>query len=310
MTTPVRFSLCICTYNRADLLHHCLQALTEQNVDSSAFEVLVINNNCTDTTSEVCAAFQPAFAHFSEIHETQQGLSHARNRAIREAGSDWIVYLDDDAKAAPDMAEHILRTTENPKVRFFGGVYLPWYHYGQPVWFRDSYASNKKSYTQPTWLKEGEFVSGGIMGVHREVFTEVGTFRTDIGMTGEKIAYGEENELQIRARRAGYGVLYDPAIVIYHVVARQKLNLDWFFASAFARGRDNLIIRNYPRHTAYLLATALTAVGQVIVRLLLHTPRLWLQGNYYRENWLIDVFRRPAKRVGMIYTAIKEKRRQ
>jgi GT2 family glycosyltransferase len=286
-----------------------LEALTLQSVEVQDFEVLVVDNNSTDGTAELCRSFQARFPHFKYVREQQQGLSYARNRAVKEAAADWVLYLDDDAKAQEDMVEVALRTlSERPDSYFFGGVYLPWYHFGRPVWFKDHYASNKMKYTSNTVLPSGEFVSGGIMAIHKSVFEQVGDFRTDIGMAGGKIAYGEESDLQIRARKAGFRILYVPDLVIYHVVAAYKLDLDWFFKAAFALGRDNLIVRGYSRSTGYLLLTALTTVAQVIVGLVRYTPRLYLQSDYYRENWLIDVFKKPAKRIGLIYTAIKQKR--
>lgn len=302
-------TIAICTYNRAGLLKYCLESLTQQTVAANDFELIVVDNNCTDHTEELCRSYSQHFANYKYIKEEQQGLSYARNRAAREASADWVLYLDDDAKAQQDMVEVALRTlSEEPDVSFFGGVYLPWYHFGRPVWFKDHYASNKMKYTANKVLYYPEFVSGGIMAIHKRIFEQVGYFRTDIGMTGSKIAYGEEDDLQTRARNQGFKILYVPELVIYHVVAKYKLDLDWFFKSAFALGRDNLIVRNYSQSTGYLLLTAFTAVGQVLVSLLVNTPKLYLSRNYYRENWLLDVFKKPAKRVGLIYTALKRKR--
>ena len=302
-------TIAVCTYNRAQLLKHCLEALTVQSVNKEAFELLVVDNNSTDETRQLCQVFRQQFPYFRYLQEPKQGLSHARNRAAREASADWVLYLDDDAKAQQDMVEVALRTIKAEKqLCFFGGVYLPWYHFGRPVWFKDHYASNKMKYSKPTVLHFPEFVSGGIMAIHKRIFEQVGYFRTDIGMAGSKIAYGEEDDLQTRARKKGFKILYVPALVIYHVVAKYKLDLDWFFKSAFALGRDNLIVRGYSQSTGYLLLTAVTAFAQVVVGLLAHTPKLYLNQAYYRENWLLDVFKKPAKRVGLIYTALKQKR--
>ena len=45
-------SVCICTYNRADYLRELLEMLLDQNIGGDD-EVLVINNNSSDHTSEV-----------------------------------------------------------------------------------------------------------------------------------------------------------------------------------------------------------------------------------------------------------------
>ncbi len=74
--------------------------------------------------------------------EFAQGLSHARNRGYREAQAAWVAYMDDDAKAYPDFVERILYITDQYPFDAVGGMFLPWYKYGKPKWFRDTYASN------------------------------------------------------------------------------------------------------------------------------------------------------------------------
>ncbi|NUO02485.1 MAG: transglutaminase-like cysteine peptidase [Saprospiraceae bacterium] len=59
----------------------------------------------------------------------------------------------------------------------------------------------------------------------------------------------------------------------------------------------------------YLLLILLTAFGLSFVDALRCTPKLIFDRNYYIENWLIDVFRKFAKRLGTIYTALLEKSR-
>ena len=47
-------SICICTYNRSESLRRTLDSLAKQDdIDSGAVEVLVVDNNCTDGTSNV-----------------------------------------------------------------------------------------------------------------------------------------------------------------------------------------------------------------------------------------------------------------
>ena len=303
-------TIAICTYNRADLLQYCLEALTQQTVPSDEFEILVVDNNSPDHTAELCQSYSDRFSNFRHIVEEQQGLSFGRNRAVREAAEDWVLFIDDDAKAQEDLAEVALRLGEEAQdVYFYGGVDEPWYHFGRPKWMKDHYVSNKMGYRENTVLQHPESAIGCIMLIHKRIFEEVGYFRTDIGMVGDKIAYGEDDDLQIRARKQGFDIVYAPDLVVYHVVAAYKIDLDWFFKSAFALGRDNLIVRGYSQSTGYLLLTALAAVAQVAVGLLVHTPKLYLDQDYYRENWLLDVFKKPTKRVGLVYTALKQKRK-
>src|ERR1043165_6792989 len=100
--TPIKVTVAIPTYNRADFLRQTLAGIAAQQFPRDHFEVLVIDNNSNDHTRAVVAEFaggRPAPRH---IHESQQGLDHARNRAIAEARGEILVFGDDDILLQPD----------------------------------------------------------------------------------------------------------------------------------------------------------------------------------------------------------------
>lgn len=97
----VDFTVAIPTYNGEHRLPEVLQRLqTQIEIDSLDWEILVVDNNSQDGTSTVVRSFQAEFQNKScsirYYLETQQGASYARQRAIQEAKSDLIGFLDDD----------------------------------------------------------------------------------------------------------------------------------------------------------------------------------------------------------------------
>ena len=301
--TP-KLSILICTYNRADILAECLQSLTKQTAPPQDFEVLVINNNSTDHTQQTAESFIGKVPNLCVIVETQQGLSYARNRGYAEARADWVLYLDDDALASENLAERAIWTIENYDYQMFGGVALPWYKYPKPDWYKDQYvATNELPYDTVSKIHGNQYAIGCIMVIKKSLFEQYGGFDVRLGMTGKTIAYNEEIELQQRFRKHGIAIAHDPELIIHHLVAPYKLTVDWFFKSAFALGRDNVDAKNVRKHPLNLLLISLVAFGQMLVHLLIYTPRL-LSKNYHVENWLIDVFKKVAKRVGTVYTAL------
>ena len=89
MNTPLRISICICTYNRQKFIGECLQCLAQQTLPPQDWEVIVVDNASTDNTAQIVKAFIAAHPHlpFRYVHEAQKGLSFARNRSIAEARS-------------------------------------------------------------------------------------------------------------------------------------------------------------------------------------------------------------------------------
>lgn len=304
----IQLSIIICTYDRSELLADCLQALTEQSVSAEGFEVIVVNNNSSDDTAAVANAYADKFPSFKLVNEARQGLSHARNKGLEVATNEWVIYLDDDAKAATDFVARAHWMIAQGQYKVFGGIFLPWYKYGRPIWFKDAYASNKK-YKNIRTLHGDDYACGGIMAFEKKLLQQYRGFDPALGMSGTRVAYGEETEVQYRMRRDGIAIGYDPEWIIYHLVAPYKLHVEWFFKAAFAWGRDRILVYKDYTNPFYLFLVLLTALGLSFVYALRYTPQLLFDKNYYIENWLIDVFRKFAKRLGTIYTALMENSR-
>lgn len=305
--TSFQLSILICTYNRADILAECLQSLTTQTADSEVFEVIVVNNNSPDHTQSTAESFVGKVPNLRVVVETQQGLSYARNRAYEEAQADWVLYLDDDALASDNLVERALFTIHHYPYKYFGGVALPWYKYPKPHWYKDKYvATNELPYKTVTPIHGNQFAIGCIMVIHKPTLAKYGGFDVKLGMIGNTIAYNEETELQHRMRADGIQIAHDPKLFIRHLVAPYKMKVDWFFQSAFALGRDNVDAKNVSLNPLNLLLISVVAFLMMLVHLVIYTPKL-LSKNYYIENWLIDVFKKVAKRVGTVYTALLKK---
>ncbi len=296
-------SIIICTYNRADILEKCLASLLTQTTASSEFEVLVIDNNSKDHTAEVAKAYAPKFENYKLIKELNQGLSYARNTGFKVALTDWIVYLDDDAKARPTFVENIIKIAKENTFSSFGGIDIPYYPELKPYWFKDKYIQSRLPYDKTTQIKKHEFITGFAMIIHKRLFKKYGSFSVNLGMNGNKIAYGEETEFQVRLHANNEPIGYVPSIVVDHLAPEYKLNIDWFFKSYFALGRDQIEMGIAKTNPFSLLLTAIILIGMITLHLLYYTPKL-LSKNYYIQNWLIDVFKKPTKRIAILYTAL------
>src|SRR5574344_1831125 len=105
----MKFSLLICTYNRDKYIFETLNHIASNAFDFGKYELVIVDNNCTDNTSAECHRFQIEHPdiNFSYVVETQQGLSYARNRAIAEAKGDFLVFLDADAYVEKDSFQNL-----------------------------------------------------------------------------------------------------------------------------------------------------------------------------------------------------------
>ena len=123
----MQVSVVIGTYNRAHLLEGTLEALASQEVPGSLeWEIVVVDNNSRDATAQVTTAFSKTTAtRVRYVFEPQQGLSHARNRGIREARGAIIAFTDDDVLPASDWIAEIAAAIDRWKADGVGGRILP-----------------------------------------------------------------------------------------------------------------------------------------------------------------------------------------
>ncbi len=230
-------TIVICTYNRAYILNECLDSLAAQTVSLDQFDILIIDNNSADGTPKIATEFCRRVPNSRVVSEPSQGLSYARNRAILEAQTPWVAFLDDDAKAHPDWLATVLETIKNDDFDAFGGPYYAWHFFGAPPkWFPKDFGTYEAAQSYGP-LSDANHIPGGNCAFKLSAAQTVGCFPVDIGMTGKKCAYGEETLMFDRMKAAGFRLGYVPAMKIDHCVLPYKYSFFWQIKSAFARGR-------------------------------------------------------------------------
>ncbi|MDT5271505.1 MAG: hypothetical protein QOH49_3691 [Acidobacteriota bacterium] len=130
----MRFTVAICTWNRGALLPRVLERLARVQHPTGGWEVLVVNNNSTDDTERVLEAFEGRLP-LRRAFEPKQGLSHARNNAVRHAEGDYVVWTDDDALVdAGWLAAYARAVERHPEAAIFGGPIRPCFEGTPPLW--------------------------------------------------------------------------------------------------------------------------------------------------------------------------------
>jgi glucosyl-dolichyl phosphate glucuronosyltransferase len=300
-------SIIVCTYNRSEILKESLHSLVDQTVDKALYEVIVVNNNSSDSTQDVAEKFSALHTNFRVVIEKQQGLSHARNRGYKEALTHWVAYIDDDARAFNNWVERILYVIRNFDFDCFGGVYLPWYKYGRPKWFLDRYGSNQNKIAAIGELPNDLYMDGGNCVFKKSLLEQFNGFASNLGMTGKKIAYGEETLLQNRIRKENYKIGFDPELLIEHAVVKKKLNVFWFIKSAYANGRDSWDTFEVVPSPPIILNHLFQAVWFFLFMLKANSLKL-LKPNYYLQNMIIDSFSPLSYAIGAAVNGTKKRK--
>ncbi|MCK4744842.1 glycosyltransferase family 2 protein [Candidatus Parcubacteria bacterium] len=222
---PKIITVIICTYNRSKYLKLCLQSLIEQTLSQNYFDIIVIDNNSNDDTKKITDKFLNILP-FKYVFEKNQGLSYARNRGIKESNTEYIAYIDDDAKANKNWLQTAYKIIQEKNPAIFGGPIYPYYESKKPKWFLDKYETRKIS-EKGKYLTKNEFLSGSNIFFKKNIFNKIGLFDNNLGMKGGKISIGEETKIQIIANKKEKKKYYEPTLFVYHLVPKSKMTIKY-----------------------------------------------------------------------------------
>jgi len=245
MTGPTTISVLVCTYNRAQKLTETLNSVIAQSLpDSYTWETVVVDNNSSDQTRQVVEELQHLFPdRIRYVFEPKQGISNARNAAIRESRGEILSFIDDDETADSNWLRNLTEHLHNGEWAGAGGRVLPSSDFVPPAWLqtneffaRGPLASFDLGETAGQ-LNEPPF--GANMAFRREVFEKLGFFRTDLGRSGNNLISNEDTEFGRRVMAAGLRLRYEPSALTYHPVEACRLKRSYFLHWWFNKGRSD-----------------------------------------------------------------------
>jgi len=286
-----KISIAICTYNRDYFLDLCLSSIYKFNGDKDNIEIIVIDNNSIDNTRPIVKRYQLEHSNLLYFKEEEIGLSHARNRAIKESNAKFIAFIDDDLKISDNYIERLIWAVDNYEFDCLGGMYYPWYIEKKPKWISKDFGQKEKLLDSIGKLKS-EYISGGNMVFPTTKIKELGGFPINFGMKGDEIRYGEEDYVQNIIREQGGTIIFDPDLIVYHAVQKYKFSLKWRFKSIYTNTKSNYIIHPTKGEIYSLLYQLIKSIiAAIFKRLPLGFLNLTLNKNYYYQNLILSTFK-------------------
>lgn len=96
--TNLKLSVTIITKNEEANIERCLKSV------DWADEIVVVDSESTDRTVEICEAF----ASCKVFRLPWEGFGKTKQKAVDQAGNDWILSIDADEQVSPELREKIL----------------------------------------------------------------------------------------------------------------------------------------------------------------------------------------------------------
>jgi len=96
-------SIIVPVYNVEDYLRPCLDSILNQSL--SDFEVILVDDGSTDHCGAICDEYAEKDDRVSVIHQSNGGLSAARNSGLDVATGEYILFVDSDDQIHPAMLQ-------------------------------------------------------------------------------------------------------------------------------------------------------------------------------------------------------------
>jgi GT2 family glycosyltransferase/glycosyltransferase involved in cell wall biosynthesis len=235
----VIISVIIPTYNRSEVLLKCLESLAKQTYPAEFYEVLVCDDGSTNDTKTVVGNFAAPYR-LIYLRQENRGPAAARNLGLRHAKGKYILILNDDTLADPDLLHKHLEThrrLSNQKIAVLGSFSFSPSLITSPImsllqnntyWFAYPVMEPQKFYDfRYFWTCN--------ISLPRRAFDEVGFFDEDFPEAAH-----EDVELGYRLAQKGYAVYYEPECRAEHY---HMVNFYGFIRRSIVVGRNDVIVR-------------------------------------------------------------------
>lgn len=100
------FSIIVPVYNSSQYLNRCIDSILSQTCQN--FELILVNDGSTDNSGNICDVYAQKDKRIRVFHQSNGGVSSARNKGIKEALGEYIIFVDSDDYILTDKLEKTL----------------------------------------------------------------------------------------------------------------------------------------------------------------------------------------------------------
>ncbi|MBQ7489962.1 MAG: glycosyltransferase [Bacteroidales bacterium] len=225
----LRLSIIVPVYNRPDEVAELLESLSHQT--NKNFEVLVIEDGSTLKCDKVCKKYEDKL-NLHYYFKPNSGRSETRNYGMNHANGNYFIIFDSDCIMPEGYVELVTKHLTTSYVDCYGG----------PDAASHSFNDMQKaiSYAMTSFMTTGgirggknvkEFTPRSFnMGISKEAYQKVGGYKNMIG---------EDIDLSLRLKEAGFKSQLFPDVYVYH---KRRVNLKKFFWQVNTFGKARLLL--------------------------------------------------------------------
>jgi glycosyltransferase involved in cell wall biosynthesis len=130
-------------YNVAPYVERCLRSLANQDIPYDDYEIICVNDGSPDNCAEIVKRLQNEIPNIILINQENQGVSMARNNAIKIAKGNYILPIDPDDYVVPNSLKNALEKAESGQLDVLYCAFEIYDENSKPIW-RTNYAHFEK----------------------------------------------------------------------------------------------------------------------------------------------------------------------
>lgn len=249
-----RVSVIVLNYNGKHLLEECIDSILGQTYKE--IEIIVVDNGSTDGSADLLNQKYKDRIRLI-LNETNLGFAEGNNVGIAAASGKYIALLNNDAVADPQWIEELVHAAEDSdgtfgmwasKIMFYDSrkiidtaghlIYPDGLNRGRGKGEADSVQYDSK---------EEVFFPSGCAALYSKGMLDVIS-----GFDSDFFAYGDDTDIGLKARLAGWKCLFVPTSVVYHKSSATSGKYSSFKAYLVERNRIWILIKYFPLPDIFL----------------------------------------------------------
>jgi glycosyltransferase involved in cell wall biosynthesis len=237
-------SIVICCHNSAEKITQTLRNLQQQTqTETIPWEVVLVDNASSDGTANTAQEVwrESPVTLLRIVDEERLGLINARLKGLKEAGYEYISFVDDDNWVASDWIARVYEIMKlNPAVGACGGLNSAEFEGETPVWFDKfsrSYAVGEQGSAAGDVTEDIGVLFGAGLTIRKSAWNALSragfTFNL-VGRKGNSLMCGEDYEICLALRLAGWKLWYEPSLRLKHFMPKSRM--EWMYLRRMLRG--------------------------------------------------------------------------
>jgi succinoglycan biosynthesis protein ExoM len=229
----IKFSICVATYKRPELLKKLIDSLLiQKSIELAEVEIIIVDNDLNESARPVIDNFLGKHqCDISYFVQPEKNISLTRNLALDKIKGEYVFFIDDDEYADEDwMRNHLINLSKYNAIAAFGKV-ISYFSDSTPEWIKNCMVYQRN--TNPSGQEPVNMNTGNCI-VKSDLFKVKG-YRLDkeYGVTG-----GSDYELFSRMLNDGYKLVSCFEAITYEFVPESRANIKWLIRRVARTGNN------------------------------------------------------------------------